>query len=218
MRTAYSFPCLLLSGMPGTGKDTLSQGLSERDPTFAFFKKHRAGPPTQSRAEDEAYVNVSLETFLNIARSDGFIQYHRRYGRMYGVSKKTYEDLIHTDKVPLIHVGKYENLQALRYGGLQDGLSTLLWADRDIVQARLQERHKSRIDSVEERMVAYDEEVAQLRMLVAQGTGMLDFDLLFINNGSDPDMAADQLFSLLQAQELPPKKEVYEHIFHLLSL
>ena len=216
MRTAYPFSCLLLSGMPGTGKDTLSQGLFERDQTFAFFKKHRAGAATQSRAEDDAYVNVSLETFQDIARRDGFIQYHSRYERMYGVSKETYENLVHTNKVPLIHVGKYENLQVLREGGLQDGLSILLWADRAIVQARLQERHKSRIDSVEERMLAYDEEVAQLRKHVTQDTGPLDFDLLLLNNGSDPDIAADQLLSLLQAQEMPPKKEVYEHILQLL--
>jgi len=204
--------------MPGTGKDTLSQGLLERDQTFAFFKKHRAGAATQSRAEDDSYVNVSPETFQSLARCDGFLQYHHRYGRMYGVSREIYINLVHAGKIPLLHVGKYENLQVLRKGGgLQDGLSVLLWADRAIVQARLQERHKSRTDSVEERMLAYDEEVAQLKKYLAQGTGLLDFDLLFINNGSDPDIAADQLLSLLQAHEMPSKKGVHEQILHLLS-
>jgi hypothetical protein len=70
---------------------------------------------------------------------------------------------------------------------------------------------------VEERMLAYDEEVAQLKEHVVQGRGLLDFDLLFINNGSDLDIAADQLLSLLQAQQKPSKKEVHEHILHLLS-
>lgn len=216
MRTVYPFPCLLLSGMPGTGKDTLSQGLSERDQTFVFFKKHRAGPATRSRTEDDSYVNVSTEVFQDIARCDGFIQYHGRYERMYGVLTETYANLVHAGKIPIIHVGKYENLRALRKGGIQDGLSILLWADRTIVQARLQERHKSRIDSVEERLLAYDEEVALLKKHVIQGTGLLDFDLLLINNGSDPDVAANQLHSLLQAQELPPKKDVHEHILQLL--
>ncbi len=217
MRTAYPFPCLLLSGMPGTGKDTLSQGLCERDQTFAFFKKHRAGPATQSPAEDDSYLNVSPETFHHIAHSDGFIQSHHRYGRMYGVSRETYANLVHADKIPLIHVGKYENLQVLRKGGLEDGLSVLLWADRAIVQARLQKRHMSRIDSVEERMLAYDEEVAQLKKHVIQGRGLLDVDLLFLNNGSDPAVAAGHLLALLQAQEKPSKKEVHEHILRLLS-
>ncbi len=216
MRTVYPFPCLLLSGMPGTGKDTLSQGLVERDQTFVFFKKHRAGAATQSQTEDNAYINISIEMFQDIARRDGFIQYHSRYGRMYGVSRETYTNLVHTGKIPVIHVGKYENLQVLRHGGLQDGLSILLWADRAIVQARLQERHKSRIDSVEERMLAYDEEVAQLKKYMAQGTGLLDFDHLLLNNGSDPDVAANQLHSLLRAQEMPFKKDVHEHILQLL--
>ena len=64
--------------------------------------------------------------------------------------------------IPIIHAGKYENLRSLRECGLHTGLSVLLWADRPIVQARLLERHTQRTDEVEERLAAYDQEVAQL--------------------------------------------------------
>lgn len=210
----YPFECLLLSGMPGTGKDALTQKLVERDPTFTFFKKHRAlSSPLQS--DEETYINVSPEAFLAIAHSNGFIQYHHRYEKMYGVAKEAYEQLIQAAKIPIIHVGKYENLLSLRKGGLQKGLSLLLYADRHIVQSRLYERHKIRTDGAQERLLAYDEEVAQLQKYMEQGE--LDFDLYFVNNGSDINLAADQLLSFLRSATLSPKKRLNEQISYLLA-
>jgi hypothetical protein len=52
-----------------------------------------------------------------------------------------------------------------------------------------------RIDRVEEHLVAYDQVVAQLKSFAALGE--LDFDLVSVNNGPDPAVAADTLLSLL---------------------
>ena len=127
---AYTFPCLLLSGMPCTGKDTISHRLTEINPTFAFFRKHRSAQSSQAHQRDDTYIPTSPEEFWRIAHTDGFIQFHQRYERMYGVSKEEYRALINAHKIPIIHVGKYENLRVLREGGLQGGLSLLLWTDR----------------------------------------------------------------------------------------
>src|SRR5260370_2588007 len=146
VKTSYPFPCLLLSGMPCTGKDTLTHQLIERDPSFAFLRKHRADPSSQPPREDNTYIHVSPETFSSLAQNSGFLQFHGRYGRMYGVSREEYAALIDAARIPIIHVGKYENLHALRENGLHTGLSLLLCADRPIVHSRLLERHKQRTD------------------------------------------------------------------------
>jgi hypothetical protein len=72
---------------------------------------------------------------------------------MYGVSKEEYAALIDAARIPIIHVGKYENLRSLRESGLHTGLSVLLWADRPIVQTRLLKRHTQRTDGVEEHLI-----------------------------------------------------------------
>jgi len=182
--------------MPCTGKDTLSLSLVERDPTFVLLRKHRAVPlPSLHSQEDTNYINVLPETFQALATNDRFLQFHERYGKKYGVSKDEYARLVRDQKIPIIHVGKYENLRALRLGGLQAGLSVLLWADRAIVQSRLQERHQHRADGVEERLIAYDQEVAQLKHAAADCS---DFDLIFENNGADKGAACEALLTLLR--------------------
>ena len=216
VKTSYPFPCLLLSGMPCTGKDTLTHQLIERDPSFAFLRKHRADPSSQPPREDNTYIHVSPETFSSLAQNSGFLQFHGRYGRMYGVSREEYAALIDAARIPIIHVGKYENLHALRENGLHAGLSLLLWADRPIVHSRLLERHKQRTDGVEERLVAYDQEVAQLKSCAALGE--LDFDLVFVNNGPDPVVAADTLLSLLRSPHIGSKKEAQHELSRFLDL
>ncbi len=196
MNTSYSFPCLLLSGMPCTGKDTLSWQLTKRDPVFALLRKHRAVPASALHNQEQTYINVSPQTFQALIESNSFIQYHGRYGKIYGVSREEYTTLVHAKQIPIIHVGKYENLCPLRQGGLQEGLSVLLWTNRDIVQTRLRERHQHRTDGVEERLIAYDQEVTQLKQAVAEGD--LDFQLVFENNGADPGAACEALLALLR--------------------
>jgi hypothetical protein len=95
-------------------------------------------------------------------------------------------------------------------------LSGMPWADRPIVHARLLERHTQRTDGVEERLVAYDQEVAQLKSFAALGE--LDFDLVFVNNGSDPAVAADTLLSLLRSPHIGSKKEAQHELSRLLIL
>ena len=90
-KNLYPFECILLSGMPCTGKDTLSQKLIERDASFMLLKKHRAVATPQTRASDATYFDISPEEFQAMAHSGEFLQYHSRYGKMYGVSRAAYQ-------------------------------------------------------------------------------------------------------------------------------
>jgi hypothetical protein len=113
VKTRSPFSCLLLSDMPGSGKDTLTHKLVARDPSFAFLSKHRADPSSRPPGEDNTSIPVAPETFWSFAQSGGFLQFYGRYGRMDGVSRQAYAALIDTARIPIMHVGKYENLKVL---------------------------------------------------------------------------------------------------------
>jgi hypothetical protein len=91
-----------------------------------------------------------------------------------------------------------------------------LRADRPIVHTRLLERHKQRTAGVEERLVAYDQKVAQLADAFAQGE--LDVDLIIVNNGPDLFVAADMLLSLLRSRNARSKKKANAALDQLLEI
>ena len=196
MNALYPFSCILLSGMPCTGKDTISQQLVNRDPAFAFFRKHRAVSSAFVQGDSYTYIDISPEAFQSLVETGGFFQFHSRYGNKYGVAKAEYDVLQQAQKIPIIHVGKYENLLTLRRSKLQDAFSVLLWADRAVIRSRLEQRHKNRADGIDERLVAYDQEIEQLKHYSAEGS--LDFDLVYENNGDNSVTATEEVLTLLR--------------------
>lgn len=136
---SYAFKSVFLSGMPCTGKDTLSERLCELDPALVHFKKHKADPRVAiaQPIETDKYILISHERFLDkIARSE-FLQFHSRYRRCYGVSAKAYAEQLDRKRVPIIHVGRYENLAVLRAAVKEEAMSTLLWCDQAVAKERL---------------------------------------------------------------------------------
>lgn len=199
--TPMEISAILLSGTPASGKDTITKILSQLDRRFCHFRKHKI---SSGGKLDESYFLVSAEEFENRKKSGGFIQYHERYGRGYGVSVEEFLRVRKMGKIPIIHVGKYENLQAFRDYGLTDSaISVLLYADRKVTKDRLKLRHREN-EEVEQRLVAYNEELQQLRERLSE-TGKLDFNLVIINNGNDSSLPAQKIIDKLR--ERPSDEE-----------
>jgi guanylate kinase len=172
---------ILLSGTPASGKDTITSEMIKIDNKFTHFKKHKIATGGKM---DDTYFLVPKDTFDEMAENNKFVQYHYRYDRGYGVS---YEELVNNKnmgKIPIIHVGKYENIAKFREYGLKNILSILIYTNRDTTLNRLQTRHKDNADEIQNRINAYDEEIKQLCSVYNSNT-KIDFDLVIKNNEDD---------------------------------
>lgn len=188
---------ILLSGTPASGKDTLTNELMKLDKRFAHFKKHKIA--TGGKMDDTYYL-IPKEEFDNMAKNNEFVQYHYRYDRGYAVSLKELKRLKELNMIPIIHVGKYENIQKFRDFGLKNILSILIHTNRNITFDRLKERHKEDNDEIKKRITAYDEEIVQLCEKLNKEK-VLDFDIVLNNNTKDIQAITSSLYKQIIFKE-----------------
>ncbi|XOB90951.1 hypothetical protein ACMC9M_11475 [Pseudomonadota bacterium 24LQ007] len=188
-------PLLLLSGTPASGKDTITRLLVELDPRFCHFKKHRSS--NQPKA-DGTYINVTPDEFSSMLAQGAFLQHHYRYDRGYGVARSELDQHWAKGEIPIIHVGKYENISPLRTQEVK-ATSVLLMVSLSETQRRLQQRHAGDIEEVERRIAAYHEEREELAALVRSGNA-LEFDLIVDNSGENPKKIARLIAQLYTDQ------------------
>ena len=180
---------ILLSGTPASGKDTLTAELNKIDDRFVHFKKHKIASGGKM---DDTYYLISKDKFDNMAENNQFVQYHYRYDRGYGVSADELKRLKELNKIPVIHVGKYENIIKFKEFGIKNILSILIYADKDTTKKRLELRHSEDNSEINKRLKAYDEEIQQL-CDVFKNKKVLDFDFVFKNNYQDYKKSTQKL-------------------------
>ncbi len=185
---------ILLSGTPASGKDTLTIELNKIDNRFVHFKKHKIASGGKM---DDTYYLISKNEFDSMAKHNQFVQYHYRYDRGYGVSADELKKLKELNKIPVIHVGKYENIIKFKEFGIKNILSILICADKDITKKRLELRHSKDSSEIDKRLNAYDEEIEQL-CDVLNNRKVLDFDLVFKNNYQDYSDASQKLYNQIK--------------------
>lgn len=184
-------PVLLLSGTPASGKDTITSLLLELNSRFRHFKKHRASDQPKN---DGTYIHVAPDEFRVMADQGEFLQHHYRYDRGYGVSLKVLNQHWANEEIPIIHVGKYENIAPLRTEEVNT-TSVLLMVSLLETERRLKQRHVDDTKEIERRIAAYYEERAELAGLINSGTP-LEFDLMVENSNKHPEKIAQLIAQL----------------------
>jgi len=179
---------LLLSGTPASGKDTVTSALIGLNNRFIHFKKHRG---SEKPKEDNTYIHVDNEEFKILINQGAFIQHHGRYGRHYGVALSRLESHWAAGEIPIIHVGRYENIAPFKDANIEVR-SILLIVDKTETESRLKVRHPGDEEEVKKRIAAYQEERDELAERIRSGV-KLDFDLILDNSGNDPKQVAHQI-------------------------
>lgn len=181
-------PILLLSGTPASGKDTVTSALIGLNSRFIHFKKHRG---SEKPKDDNTYIHVDNEEFKSLIDQGAFIQHHGRYGRHYGVSLSRLESHWSAGEIPIVHVGKYENIAPFKDADIEVR-SILLLVDKTETESRLKVRHLGDDQEIQKRLAAYQEERDELAERIRSGV-KLDFDLILDNSGNDPKQVAHQI-------------------------
>ncbi len=155
---------IVLSGMPASGKDTVTEKLCKEHAEFLAIKKYRS--VGEKDPIKDTYINVSKEEFGRKIHEGCFLQFHMRYGRYYGIAKETLCDCFEKDLIPVIHIGRIENYyvfkKAVSEFENEQGYSVnlhhaLLWETKDVLFERISERDKT-ADEIEKRKNAMDQE------------------------------------------------------------
>lgn len=155
---------IVFSGMPASGKDTVTKKLCESDHAFVAFKKHRSvGDADKIK---DTYFNITVEQFEQKIKNGEFIQYHGRYGRYYGIAEETLLDYLQKGQCPIIHIGRIENyykfLNNLPSFNNKYGLRTAvyhiqLWETMETLRGRIVLRDRSE-EEINKRLEAMEQE------------------------------------------------------------
>ncbi len=157
---------MIFSGMPASGKDTVTEALCAADNTFVPFKKHKSvGPDDKIK---DTYYNISVEEFEQKIKNGDFLQYHGRYGRYYGIAEETLLGYLRDGLCPIIHIGRIENYHTFcqnlpqfeqKYGLHADVCHIQLWETKEILRERIVLRDRTEPE-IEKRLAAMEQEFA----------------------------------------------------------
>ncbi len=188
---------ILLCGPPASGKDSITEAICKIDEGFYHFKKHRAinGKTYMHRNN---YIDITKDEFKKMIENDEFIQYHERYNRYYGISKKAMADGISKNLNMIIHTGRIENLQELKKKINENTISILLWAPMDILRQRLVKRHHNNENEISRRLIAAQEEFIDLTKIDLKKS----FDAIIKTTDPQKDIAL-KLIKYINDKEVP---------------
>ncbi len=166
---------IVFSGMPASGKDTVTEALCSLDSLFVPFKKHRSVGASDKLKD--TYFNISAEEFEDKIKIGEFIQYHERYGRYYGISENVLYEYLKNGAVPIIHIGRIENFYTLcrnmpafekKYGCKTDVCHIQLWETMDVLKDRITARDKTE-EEINKRLAAMSQEFRDSANMMCKG-------------------------------------------------
>jgi guanylate kinase len=148
---------IALYGAPASGKDTITEALSELDSRYVHFRRLKAGG-----GRTEGYRLCTL-TEMEDLRNRGLIVYENaRYDSLYAIDRPALDGLFARDLVPVVHLGQLEGVRALaRYPALW--LPVLLHCRRDTAEQRARGRGSKDITARLRAWDATERELARAR-------------------------------------------------------
>lgn len=165
---------LIFSGMPASGKDTVTEKMCIENKRFEAFKKHRS--VNSGDKLKNTYYNISTEEFEKKIEAKDFIQYHKRYNRYYGIDKKVLFEYLQQDIIPIIHIGRIENYYSFKENFLDfcnkyniDAkiIHIQLWETLDTIEKRIIGRGESKTET-KDRIEAAKQEFQDCAKLISQ--------------------------------------------------
>lgn len=155
---------VLLSGVSGSGKDTIKKELLKRMSNVTTMPSYTDRLPRPGENDGEVYNFVTTEEFEQKIKEDEFYEYSVHHEHYYGTSKKVLNEKIKDGKIIVkdIEVNGTENLLKLLKNDIKI-VTIFLRVPKDELRRRLEHRiEKASIKEIELRLNRFDYEESKI--------------------------------------------------------
>ena len=181
---------LVLSGPAGSGKGTVKEFLLQKEP-FEFSVSKTTRAPRPGEVDGKQYSFVTRETFENLIREDGMLEYTEYCGNFYGTPKKESLETLAAGKNLLLEIDAVGGLNVKRR--YPDAVLVMLLAPSFAEQeARLRGRATETEEKIRERLAAARREIEMAR----------EYDYIVYNPSGKAEAAADEICTIIRAARL----------------
>jgi guanylate kinase len=94
----------VIAAPSGAGKTSLVRALLERDPTLKFSISYTTRPPRAAEVDGRDYFFVSKAKFLEMTRSDAFLEYACVFDNWYGTGREHVANLLATGSSVVLEI------------------------------------------------------------------------------------------------------------------
>lgn len=180
---------MVISGPSGIGKDTVVDGLKDRNLPFHFVITATSRPPRDYEVDEEDYFFYSKEKFEEMIEQGEFLEHAWVYSAYKGVPKSQVREALDSgeDVVMRLDVQGAETVRGL----CPDAILVYLTAEsKEEWLQRLKDRRSETDDELKLRIETAREEYQKLDM----------FDYIVINKENELDHTLDVIESIISAE------------------
>ena len=155
---------LILSGVAGSGKDTIKKELIKRMENVESLPSYTSRPQRPGDINGQTYCFVTKEEFEKMLENDEFYEYDVHHNNYYGTSKKFLNDKIASGKIIVkdIDVNGTEHLKEILKNDTKV-VTVFLKVPKEELKRRLENRiDKSGPDEVKLRLNRFDYEESKI--------------------------------------------------------
>ncbi len=196
-----TYPLLLiLSGPSGVGKDTVARRLIERRPeSFYFVVTATTRPPRHDEVHGVDYLFVSNDEFARMIETNELLEHAIVYNDYKGIPKQQIRDALVSgrDVILRVDVQGAHTVRSLVPNSVSVFLATQ--TEEGLVD-RLQQRKQDTAEGMALRTATARQEMKRMR----------EFDYCVINPEGQPDVAVDQVLSIIDAEHCRINQEPVE--------
>lgn len=196
-----TYPLLLiLSGPSGVGKDTVARRLIERRPeNFYFVVTATTRPPRPDEVHGVDYLFVSNDEFAHMIETDELLEHAIVYNDYKGIPKQQIRDALASgrDVILRVDVQGAHTVRSLVPNSVSVFLTTR--TEQGLVD-RLQHRKQDTAEGMALRTATARQEMKRIR----------EFDYCVVNPEGQPDIAVDQVLSIIDAEHSRVNQEPVE--------
>lgn len=188
---------IVISGLSGSGKDTVIQHIRERQLSFHFVVTATDRQPRPNEVDGVDYIFVSRERFEQMIQQDELLEYARVYDQYKGIPREQVRQALASGKDVILRVDVQgaSTIRKLCPEALLVFLS--VENERELIQ-RLRSRGSESNQDLDIRLAAIYEEFKQLHI----------FDYVVVNRNGCLEETVDKISAIITAEHhrIQPRK------------